>query len=597
MTDPAPLPRRLAGRRILARAAILFEVVWPALWPPLAVAGIFLCAALLDLPPMLPPWLHIALLGIVLAAVLGLLVHGLRGLRLPDDRAADRRLETSSGLLHRPLAVLSDQPAVADGVGLALWQAHAARAIAQIGRLRVGSPRPGMARRDMRALRYAVLLSVVACLGIANTDAPSRLHAALTPALPVALGAPATELQAWITPPAYTRVAPIFLKPDGGSVSVPAGSRLTINVSGGSGAPTVSLNDRSDPFGALDHSSFQAERELTRGGLLTVKRDGGTLATWTLTVVADQPPSVAWGVNPGRPPSGQQTRLPWDVSDDYGVTSLQAELRLRDRPDAAPLIVPIPMPGGSPKAAHGLNQADLTANPWAGLPVIGRLVARDASGQTGTSTDATFELAERPFQNPIARLLIAARKTLSVHPDDRGDALEALDGLMQRPEVFTGDIGAFTVLSGIYYGLVRNRTDSAVPEAQDMLWQLALHMEEGQTEQTARSLEEARQAARDAMDKAQQQPGDATRQELAKKLEELRQAIERHMQALLREAQHNNSILPFDPKAMQLSNRDMQRKAEQAEQAAKEGRMADAREQNGGAGAHAGPAAQRPRTG
>jgi uncharacterized protein (TIGR02302 family) len=579
MTGPALPLRRLAGRRFLARSALLFEALWPALWPPLAVVGIFLCAALLNLPPLLPPWLHVGLLGLVLLAIAGLLIRGLRGIRLPDDRSADHRLETSSGLIHRPLSVLTDKPATADKVGLALWQAHAARAIAQIGKLRVGLPRPGLARLDPRALRYAVLLSLLTCLGIANTEAPSRLYAAVTPSMPVAPGTPATELQAWITPPAYTRIAPLFLKTEGGSVSAPAGSHLTVNVSGGSSVPALSLNDRSDAFSALDRNSFQAERDLTRGGLLTVKRDGSSLAAWMLTVVVDQPPAAAWGANPGRPLSGQQTRLPWEVSDDYGVTTLQAELRLRDRPDAPLLVVTIPLPGDSPKAAHGLNQSDLTAHPWAGLPVVGRLVAHDAAGQTGTSADATFELAERPFHNPVARLLIAARKTLSVHPDDRGDALEALDGLMQHPELFAGDIGAFLDLSGTYYDLVRNRADTAVAEAQDMMWQLALHMEEGQTEQSARSLEEARQAARDAMDKAQQQPNDQTRQELAKKLEELRQAIDRHMKALLDEAQRNNNILPFDPKAMQLSDRDMQRLAERAEQSAKEGRMADAQQQ------------------
>jgi uncharacterized protein (TIGR02302 family) len=579
MTDPASLLKRLAGRRLLARAAILFEAVWPALWPPLAAIGLFLCAALLNLPPLLPASLHVALLALVVLAVIGLLFHGFRKIRLPDDRAADRRLETTSGLVHRPLSVLTDKPAIADAVGLALWQAHAARAITQIGRLHVGLPRPGLARRDPRALRYGVLLAVLACLAIANTDAPSRVYAAVTPSMPVSPGVAATELQAWITPPAYTRIAPIFLKADGGSVSVPAGSHLTVNVSGGTTAPVLSLNERTGPFSPLDHSSFQAEWDLTRGGHLAVKRDGGTLAAWMLTVVADQPPAAAWGDNPGRVPSGQQTRLPWQASDDYGVTALQAELRLRDRPDAPPLIVTIPLPGGSPKAAHGLSQPDLTAHPWAGLPVVGRLVAHDAAGQTGASADASFEIAERPFHNPIAQVLIAARKSLSVHPDDRGDALAALDGLMQHPELFDGDIGAFLNLSGAYYDLVRNQADGAVPEAQDSMWQLALHMEEGQTEQSARSLEEARQAARDALDKAQQQPSDATRQELAKKLEELRQAIDRHMRALLDEAQRNNSVMPFDPKAMQLSDRDMQRLAEQAEQAAKEGRMADAQQE------------------
>ena len=579
MTDPAPPLRRLAARRLQARAAILFEALWPALWPPLAVIGIFVCLALLNVLPLLPSWLQIGLLALGSIAVIGLLVQGVRGIRLPNDHAADRRLETRSGLIHRPLSVLTDKPATEDSLGHAIWQAHVARAFSQIGRLQVGLPRPGLARLDPRALRYALLLAVVACLAIANTDATSRLYAAVTPSLPVAPGAPATELQAWITPPGYTRIAPIFLKTDGGSVSVPAGSHLTVNVSGGSTEPTLSLNDHAEPFTALDNNSFQAERELTRGGLLTVKRAGGSLASWMLTVVADQPPTVAWGDNPGRQASSQQTRLPWQVSDDYGVTNLQAELRLRDRPDAPPMIVTIPLPGGSAKTAHGLSQPDLTAHPWAGLAVIGRLVGHDAVGQAGISADATFELAERPFHNPVARLLIAARKSLSVHPDDRGEALETLDGLMQQSDLFAGDLGAFVALSGTYYGLVRNHSERAVPEAQDMMWELALHMEEGQSEQSARALEQARQAARDAMDKAQQQPNDQNRQELAKKLEELRQAIERHMRALTEEAQHNNNIMPFDPKAMQLSDRDMQKMAEQAEQAAKEGRMADAQQE------------------
>src|SRR5450755_5121052 len=98
MIDPAPLIRRLAGRRLLARAAIMFEALWPAFWPPLAVIGVFLCAALLNLPPLLSAWLHIGLLVVVALSFVVLLIRGLRGVRMPDDRAADHRLETRSGL-------------------------------------------------------------------------------------------------------------------------------------------------------------------------------------------------------------------------------------------------------------------------------------------------------------------------------------------------------------------------------------------------------------------------------------------------------------------------------------------------------------------
>ena len=57
------------------------------------------------------------------------------------------------------------------------------------------------------------------------------------------------------------------------------------------------------------------------------------------------------------------------------------------------------------------------------------------------------------------------------------------------------------------------------------MWQLALHMEEGLTDQTARELEEARQAANDALDRAQKDPSQVNRDELQKPP---RRAGERH---------------------------------------------------------------------
>ena len=79
------LHRRLALRRALARMAILFERLWPALWPPLGVIGLLVCLALLDILPNLPPLLHLAVLVIGGLAVVVLLVHGLRGVSRPDE--------------------------------------------------------------------------------------------------------------------------------------------------------------------------------------------------------------------------------------------------------------------------------------------------------------------------------------------------------------------------------------------------------------------------------------------------------------------------------------------------------------------------------
>ncbi len=441
------LMRRLAGRRVFARSAIMFERVWPALWPALGVAGLFICAALLDLPRLLPPWWHIGLLAVTAAAIMALLVRGLHGIAVPDDKAADRRLEVASGLAHRPLAVLTDRPsrgrAGPDTAAMALWQAHVARAARQVRRLRIGLPRPGLARQDPRALRAALVVALIAAFAIAGDDASSRLAQAVEPTLPREVSPPATELQAWITPPAYTRLAPIFLRADGGTVSVPSGARLTVSVTGGNGTPTLLLDSHAEPFRQIDKASFQADRELAQGGRLTVRRNGVELAAWNLAVIADQPPVAEWSDTPSRAPGSQQTRLPWRVSDDYGVVSLQAELRLRDRRDAPPLVVSLPLPGGTPKSAHGTSQQDLTAHPWAGLPVIARLVARDALSQTGESREAEFLLPQRPFQNPVARALMAIRRDLSLRPDDRESAVNGLDPLLMAPEALGADYGAY----------------------------------------------------------------------------------------------------------------------------------------------------------
>jgi uncharacterized protein (TIGR02302 family) len=579
MTGTLPTgPKGLGWRRLLARLILWWERLLPAVLPAARVAGVFLCAAFLDLPSRLPWWGHAALLAGTGAAIGVLLWRGLTRLKPPDADAADRRLERDSGLSHRPLAALSDKPVNVDPASLALWRAHAARGLARARQLRLNWPRPGLAALDRRAFRHAVLLGVLVTLAIAGLDAPGRLAASLEPELPRPAAPREVEIQAWVTPPAYTGLAPLFLKRDQPTVSVPAGARLTINLTGGAAVPELMTGGEQTAFTSLDQASFQTERTLAQNGRIAVTRERQELAAWDISVIPDQPPMARWNEPPGKSEAGAGIRLPWAVTDDYGVASLQAELRLTARPDAPPLVIALPLPGGAPKAAHGVNQHDLTAHPWAGLGVTARLVARDGSGQTGTSTVADFDLPERAFHNEIARLLADMRKSLSLHPDDRGDVLEGLDGLMQKPELFGSDSGGFLNLSAIYYLMVRSKAADMIPEAQARMWDLALHMEEGQTEESARALEIARQAVRDAMEKLAQNPGDANQKALEEKLNELRDAIDRHLQAMMEEAERNHEALPFDPNAEHLTSQDLDRLAEEARQAAREGRMDEARE-------------------
>jgi uncharacterized protein (TIGR02302 family) len=555
-----------------------WERLLPALLPAASVAGVFLCAALLDLPARLPWWGHVALLAATAATVLVLLWRGLTRLERPGAAAADRRLERDSGLAHRPLAALSDKPAGADPASLALWRAHVARGLPRGQRLRVGLPRPGLPAFDRRAIRLAVLLGMLAASAIAGPDAIGRLVVAFEPDIPHSVPPPDVEVQAWVTPPVYTGLAPLFLKRGQPSVAVPAGARLTVNLTGGDAVPVLVAAGERTAFTALDRASFQAERALVHDDRVTVERQGREMAGWDISVIADRPPIARWTEPPGKSEAGGRIRLPWTVADDYGVAGLRAELHLAARPDAPPLTIPIPLPGSTPKTAHGIYQHDLVAHPWAGLGVTARLVARDGSGQTGTSPAAEFDLPERQFHNEIARALIEIRKGLSLHPDDADDALGVLDGMMQKPELFGSDSGAYLNLNAIYYLMVRSKGPDAIPEAQARMWDLALHLEEGQTDESARALETARQAVRDAMERLAQEPSDPNRKALEEKLDELRQAIDRHMQAMMEEAERNHEALPFDPDAEHLNSQDLDRLADEAEQAAKAGHMDEARE-------------------
>ena len=79
---------------------------------------------------------------------------------------------------------------------------------------------------------------------------------------------------------------------------------------------------------------------------------------------------------------------------------------------------------------------------------------------------------------------MAIRRGLSLHPDDRDSAVNGLDALLMEPDAFGGDYGRLPEpgrASTICWSA--NKAPEAVGEAQQRMWDLALHLEEGQTEQ------------------------------------------------------------------------------------------------------------------
>ena len=583
-----PLPAGLAARRGLARCVLLVEVLWPALWPAVGVAGAFAVAALLGLPGWLPPRVAAALLVVTACAVLGLAVRGLRRVVWPDAAAAERRLERASGLMHRPLAALADRPAGGDPAALALWQAHRARAAAAIVRLRAGWPHPGLARHDPRGFRGGLAVALVAALVIAGDRAPGRLAQALWPGWSAA-AAPAPRVLAWITPPAYTGLAPVYLRPGIPPPPVPAGSRLAVSLDGGSGRPALRLDGRAIPLRRLGADGFGAEATLAASGRLAVRRGGRELGAWPLVVLADRPPEVAWAAPPGPLATDPvQTRLPWRTRDDYGVVALRATLRLSGRPTAPPIVVPIPLPAGAAGSADGATRpdraggtvaqngaeiVDLTANPWAGLAVLARLEGHDGAGQRGRSALARFVLPAPPFRTELARALVRIRQALSLAPEQRGTVAGMLAELLAHTDAFGRHYGAWLELRLDMQRLRRPPGEGRLERVQGSLWRVALYLEESALDPSARALAQARRAVRTALDRALRDPNAANRQALEARLRQLERAIDARLDALRRALAREG----VPPERSASTSRRLERLAEAARRAVQQGDLRDAR--------------------
>jgi uncharacterized protein (TIGR02302 family) len=580
--------RRLAWRMRLARAALLWERVWPSAWPALCVLGIFAVLALFDLLPLLPGLAHAGMLVLLAVAFLAAIGWGLyRRAGSPvwsDPVAARRRIELASGLAHRPLQALIDLPSgPLDRAAAGLWAAHRQRMEAAIRRLRVGWPVAGLARHDPWGARS--VLAILLLLGVVDAGADWRERAgrALMPSFAGSAAALAASFDLWLTPPEYTGLAPQFLRAgDNGPVEVPTGSVLLAQVHGGGAVPHLAIDAEARDFQPVDKQNFRIETTLTGGRTLTLTQGSSTLGRWPIEIVPDNPPTIAFT----QPPKGTPRaalRLDYHAGDDYGVETAKAVIRLagdkaeagdkpaENKPEEA-IELELPLPGLHLKDAQATSYHDLSPHPWAGLPVEIHLAATDALGQTGESTPVQLVLPERTFNHPIARAIIDQRKELAKDPRSAAAVAEILGDLNKRPVLYRDDTAVFLALHLAQLRLTRGNKDT-LSSVEQMMWDTALRIEDGRMALAEQDLRRLQQQLQDALAK------NAPDAEIERLMSELRQALDRYLQSLAEELQRNPeaAMQPADPSKM-ITGRDLQRMLDRARDMARSGARDQARE-------------------
>jgi uncharacterized protein (TIGR02302 family) len=575
--------RRLVLRLRLARAALLWERVWPAAWPALCVLGGFVVLAVFDLLPLLPGVWHAGVLAGFGIAFIGAVVWGVRrrtGMAVWNDPiAARRRIELASGLAHRPLQALADRPsAPLDRDAAGLWAAHRWRMEQAARRLRVGWPAAGLARRDPWGVRS--VLAILLLLGAidAGADWRDRVGRAFMPNFAGGAATVAASFDLWLTPPEYTGLAPQFLRAgDKETVQVPTGSALLAQVHGGGAVPRLAIDGEARDFQPIDKQNFRVEATLAQGKQLSVLQGSAVLGNWPIEIIPDNPPTIAFA----QPPKGTPRaalRLDYQAGDDYGVESVKAVIR---RPDAAKtggdpeetIELELPLPGLHLKEAQATSYNDLSPHPWAGLPVEIRLVATDALGQTGESAPAQMNLPERVFNHPVARAIIDQRKELAKDPQSGEAVAEILEDLNKRPALYRDDVAVYLALHLAQVRLRQGTDKESIGGVEQLLWDTALRIEDGRMAVAEQDLRRLQQQLQDALAR------NAPDAEIERLMSELRQALDRYLQSLAEELQRNPEAAaqPVDPSKV-ITGRDLQRMLDRAREMARSGARDQARE-------------------
>lgn len=535
----------------LARGALLWERVWPALWPATGVLGLYIAVSLFGIPGAFPGALRSLLLLVVLAGTGWLLHREFRQWNMPRWIDGARRVELDSRLANRPITERDDHLLAGSGDAMAesLWHAHIVRLLRGMGRLRVAPPAPDLAGKDRHALRYFVLLAIAAGFLFAGADWQRRLATAFT--IDGGAGTPAATIDAWVTPPAYTGWAPIYLRPEralGAVIAVPRDSVLVLRVHGGRSAPHLRLSPQ--PATAISDftaqaGSFGASAKISADSQARVGSDSGLIAQWHFRAIPDQVPVIAFAARPTRT-ERDALKLSYTAGDDYGVVAARAVIRPLARNTHASLAIDLPLPIAGAKTVSDILYRDLTAHPFAGLDVEITLEARDGAGQIGRSKPARMRLPARIFTNPLARALIEQRQSLAVaEPNARDRVATILDALAIDPQRFYArQAGIYLGLRTAYWSLKKARNQDDIAHVQDLLWQMATALEEGGLLDAAQQLRALQQLLSQALAHG------APESEIDQLMQRYRQALRRYLQALAQNGGEPKGPLPPNAKVI-----------------------------------------------
>ncbi len=592
---PMGLPGRLFLSRTGTRAAMIAERFWPLVLPLVLIAGLFVSLSWFGLMARLSDWPRMAVMSLFALAALAALWR-LRFFRLPSTAEVDRRIEAANGLAHSPLQALTDRPSGAQtAFSEALWREHQKRMAGRLGNLDAALPVSSVPDRDPWGLRAVVALLLFVSYAFSLGPAGGRLADGFRPT--AAREALAARIDAWVTPPAYTGRAPMFLNADANRdvslFTVPAASAVSLRVTGGSGSETLwfipsggqevaigpaspATEDAKENAVPVAEGVKQFTGKLSQDGELVLRSGRREIARWAFAVTPDTPPTIRFAGEPKRAANGT-LELQYEIEDDYGAASASVEFAQAEPPGARarPLYekpdMALNLPRRGSKASAAKTSKNLTEHIWAGLPVTLTLAATDDAGQTGRSQTVTMAMPERNFTNPLALAVIEQRRLLGLDANAKQRVLDLMDAVTLRPEDTFDSPTAYLGLMSARSRLRLAAQDDQLRDVVSYLWLVALGIEDGSLSDAEQRLRQAQQALQDALQNG------ASDEEISRLMQELRQAMNDFLREFAQRNQNqNNARAPQN--GQELRQSDLDRMMDQIENLARSGNSEQARD-------------------
>ena len=569
----------------LTFAGILAERVTRAFWPLWTLALLVLAALMLGVQDGLPLEAFWTVLVAIVLGFVAALVFASRKFRWPTMNEAADRLDQS--LPGRPITAVADTQAIGQGnaASEAVWKAHVARMAERLKDAKAPDPDLKLSSRDRYGLRYVALLAfVVALLFGSFLRVASVTEIAPGSGQSLAEG-PAWE--GWIEPPIYTGRPSLYLNDiTQASFAVPEGSRVTLQFYGGVGElalqETVSGRTEDIPPATDPSQSF----DIVESGEIRIEGPGGR--EWNIVAQTDMPPEIEFD-GPMTQGEGGRMEAPFVASDDYGVTGGRIEITLDlpevDRryglalePEEREMIVldlPMTISGDRTEFSETFIE-DFSKHPWANLPVSAEIFALDASGQEGLSAPQFATLPGRRFFDPLAKSIIEQRRDLLWNRENGMRVAQVLRAVSFTPEDIFRSETAYLKLrfvvrrleTRVSLGRLDNET---VEELAEVLWGLALEIEEGDLSDALERLRRAQDRLSEAIENG------ATDQEIAELMQELREAMQDYMRQLAEQSDPNQQQ-QAQGDMQEMSQQDLQDMLDRLQELMEQGRTAEAQQ-------------------